>query len=196
MVRETPLMQCPSVLGNGVTTQRLFCEIPTGTDPSQGLRVSLPAHDGPVTLFFTLHNRQTVPDEGLSVVVGNKNSMTGTRALYARYTATLRVVTSKGALVRQAVVQSEFRGLSDLVERVGGGTGPGGVKPVAPTGSEEIVLELAPNVTEVSLIGEKLTIERLAGTEIVTAPGRPIAVVSGVQVEYHPSTAPATRRRS
>ena len=49
---------------------------------------------------------------------------------------------------------------------------------------------------EVSLLGEKLTIERIDGTEVVTAPGRPIAVVSQVQVEYRPPAASGTRRRS
>lgn len=185
LVREAPLMQCPSVLGNGIKTQRLFCDILTGTDPSEGLRVSIPSHQGPATLLFTLHNRQAAADEG------NK----GSRA-YARYTATLRVVTSAGAVLRQSVVQSEFRGPTDLVERIAGGAGRGGVKPAAPTGSEAITLDLPAGITEVSLLGEKLTIERLDGTEVITAPGRPIAVVSQVQIEYRPPTASGTRRRS
>ncbi|HEX6641632.1 MAG TPA: hypothetical protein VF215_10995, partial [Thermoanaerobaculia bacterium] len=41
LVREVPLMQCPSVLGNGIRTQRLFCDILTGTEPQEGLRVSI-----------------------------------------------------------------------------------------------------------------------------------------------------------
>ena len=185
VVRETPLMQCPSVLGNGIKTQRLFCDILTGTDPAEGLRVSIPSHEGPVTLLFTLHNRQAAADEG------NK----GSRA-YARYTATLRVVTPTGTVLRQPVVQSEFRGPTDVVERIAGGAGRGGVKAVAPTGSEPIALDVPAGITEVSLLGEKLTIERLDGTEVVTAPGRPIAVVSQVQIEYRPPVAPGTRRRS
>ena len=56
-------MQCPSVLGNGIRTQRLFCDILTGTEPQEGLRVSIPAHEGTATLLFTLHNRQTTIDE-------------------------------------------------------------------------------------------------------------------------------------
>ena len=108
----------------------------------------------------------------------------------------LRVVMPNGTLLRQTVVQSEFRGPTDLVERIAGGVGRGGVKTVAPTGSESIALALPAGVTEVSLLGEKLTIERLDGTEVVTAPGRPIAVVSQVQVEYRPPAASGTRRRS
>ncbi len=63
LVREVPLMQCPSVLGNGIRTQRLFCDILTGTEPQEGLRVSIPAHEGTATLLFTLHNRQATIDE-------------------------------------------------------------------------------------------------------------------------------------
>jgi hypothetical protein len=221
MVREVPLMQCPSVLGNGIRTQRLFCDILTGTEPQEGLRVSIPAHEGAATLLFTLHNRQAAVDEiardaavkesandaaakeGLSKDPAAKDGAAKDHAaaaanakMFARYTAMLRVVMPNGTLLRQTVVQSEFRGPTDLVERIAGGVGRGGVKTVAPTGSETIALQLPPGVTEVSLLGEKLTIERLNGTEVVTAPGRPIAVVSQVQVEYRPPAASGTRRRS
>lgn len=208
-IREVPLMQCPSVLGNGIRTQRLFCDILTGTEPQEGLRVSIPAHEGSATLLFTLHNRQTTLDEApkeapaanvtAKEADGNVDANAARAAAaksFARYTAMLRVVMPKGTLLRQVVVQSEFRGPTDLVERIAGGAGRGGAKTVAPTGSETIALPLPAGVTEVSLLGEKLTIERLDGTEVVTAPGRPIAVVSQVQVEYRPPAATGTRRRS
>jgi hypothetical protein len=206
LVREVPLMQCPSVLGNGIRTQRLFCDILTGTEPQEGLRVSIPAHDGSATLLFTLHNRQAAVDEITRDAAAKdasgkdgaaKEAVAAASAkTFARYTAMLRVVMPNGTLLRQTVVQSEFRGPTDLVERIAGGVGRGGVKTVAPTGSEPIALQLPAGVTEVSLLGEKLTIERLDGTEVVTAPGRPIAVVSQVQVEYRPPAASGTRRRS
>lgn len=207
LIREVPLMQCPSVLGNGIRTQRLFCDILTGTEPQEGLRVSIPAHEGTATLLFTLHNRQSTLDEtakdasaaAVAKEVAGKDAAVNPAAAaksFARYTAMLRVVMPNGTLLRQTVVQSEFRGPTDLVERIAGGAGRGGVKTVAPTGSETIALALPAGVTEVSLLGEKLTIERLDGTEVITAPGRPIAVVSQVQVEYRPPTATGTRRRS
>jgi hypothetical protein len=209
LVREVPLMQCPSVLGNGIRTQRLFCDILTGTEPQEGLRVSIPAHEGTATLLFTLHNRQATLDEapkdagakeapaaGPANASENAAAKSAAAKSFARYTAMLRVVMPKGTLLRQIVVQSEFRGPTDLVERIAGGAGRGGVKTVAPTGSESIALPLPAGVTEVSLLGEKLTIERIDGTEVVTAPGRPIAVVSQVQVEYRPPAASGTRRRS
>jgi hypothetical protein len=208
LVREVPLMQCPSVLGNGIRTQRLFCDILTGTEPQEGLRVSIPAHEGSATLLFTLHNRQaTIDDAARDSAAKDAAAKDGAAKdgaapaaasvkTFARYTAMLRVVTASGTLLRQTVVQSEFRGPTDLVERISGGAGRGGVKTVAPTGSEPIALALPAGVTEVSLLGEKLTIERLDGTEVVTAPGRPIAVVSQVQVEYRPPSSSGTRRRS
>jgi hypothetical protein len=221
LVREVPLMQCPSVLGNGIRTQRLFCDILTGTEPQEGLRVSIPAHEGTATLLFTLHNRQATIDEAPKDLkeasakdanakdasakeasakdakdAAGDNTNAATAKTFARYTAMLRVVMPNGTLLRQTVVQSEFRGPNDLVERIAGGAGRGGVKTVAPTGSETIALALPAGVTEVSLLGEKLTIERIDGTEVVTAPGRPIAVVSQVQVEYRPPAASGTRRRS
>ena len=57
---------------------------------------------------------------------------------YARYTATIGVLTLDNTLISRAVVQNEFRAAGDLVDRVGGGAGPGGVKAVAPTGTESI----------------------------------------------------------
>jgi len=185
-VREAPLMQCPSILGNGATTQRLYCDVLGGADPTAGLRVTLPPHAGPLTLSFTLHNRQTF----------SESEVKAGRA-FARYTATLRVVSGAGEVLGQAVVRSEFRTEKDLVERIAGGAGPGGVKAVAPTGAERVVLTVDEGVEEVILSGERLTIERVGGTEVVTAPGRPYAVVSGVEIEYRPAppAPPRTKRQ-
>ena len=178
-VREAPLMQCPSILGNGATTQRLYCDVLGGTEPTAGLRVTLPPHAGPLTLSFTLHNRQTY----------SESEVKAGRA-FARYTATLRVASRAGEVLGQAVVRSEFRTEKDLVERIGGGAGPGGVKAVAPTGAEPVVLTVPEAVDEVILSGERLSIERVGGTEEITAPGRPYAVVSGVEIEYRPAPPP------
>jgi hypothetical protein len=180
-------MQCPSILGNGQTTQRLYCDVLAGADPASGLRVTIPAHSGPATLFFSLHNRQTYSES--EVKAGQA---------FARYTATLRLVRPTGETIGTAVVQSEFRTARDLLERIGGGAGPGGVKAVAPTGAEEIALQVPEDVTEVILLGDKLSIERLTSREQVsaaTAPGRPLAIVSQVEIEYRPGKASVPRTR-
>lgn len=176
-------MQCPSILGNGTTSQRLYCDILGGTDPAAGLRVTLPPRKGPLTLYFTLHNRQTY----------SESEVKAGRA-FARYTATLRIASAAGDVLGHAVVRSEFRTERDLVERIAGGAAPGGVKAVAPTGSERIVFDLPEGIDEVSLTGERLTVERLGGTETIAAPGRPMAVVSEVSIEYRPAPPPAPAR--
>ena len=67
-------------------------------------------------------------------------------------------------LISRAVVQNEFRTAADLVDRVGGGAGPGGVKAVAPTGTESITDRRFPKAScQVSLLGEKLAVERIDG---------------------------------
>jgi hypothetical protein len=97
-------------------------------------------------------------------------------------------------LISRAVVQSEFRAVADFVDRVSGGAGPGGVKAVAPTGSESIVLTIAEADEQVSLLGEKVTVEGMTGQPATfSQPGRPIAVVSNVMVDYRPAPARRTR---
>jgi len=88
------------------------------------------------------------------------------------------------------VVQNEFRTAADLVDRVSGGAGPGGVKAVAPTGIEPITIVVPEGEDQVSLLGEKLTVERLDGNATYTQAGRPIAVVSNVMLEYTPAPPP------
>jgi hypothetical protein len=179
-------MQCPSILGNGLTTQRLYCDVLSGQDAANGLRVTLPPHTGTATLYFTLHNRQTYSE---SEVKAGK--------AYARYTATLRIAKPTGDAIGTAVVQSEFRTARDLVERIGGGAGPGGAKAVAPTGAEPIAVTLPEGVNEVMLVGDRLVVDRLTGREVVvgaSSPGRPMAIVSQVEIEYRPARGTSAKR--
>jgi hypothetical protein len=168
-------MTCPQVLGVGVTTKLQFCDVLTGRNPADGILVRLPAHKGPATLIFDLHNRHTYSEQ-----------LVRARKAYTAYTATIGVLTMDGTLLARGVVQNEFRMTKDLLDRVGGGAGPGGVKAVAPTGDEKITVEIPEKVDAVSILGEKLSIANLNGTEFFTAPGRPIALISNVMVEYQP----------
>jgi hypothetical protein len=90
------------------------------------------------------------------------------------------------------VVESEFRAETDLLDRIEGGAGPGGVKAVAPLGQERVVVTVPADVESVTILGEKLMMERLDGASTYSAPGRPVAVVSQVQIEFRPG--PARRR--
>jgi hypothetical protein len=97
-------------------------------------------------------------------------------------------------LISRAVVQSEFRTAADLVDRVGGGAG-GAVKAVAPTGLESVTIAVPEAEDEVSVLGEKLTVERQEGPPATyTQPGRPVADISNVMIEYRPAPPPKKRK--
>lgn len=188
-VMEPVVLQCPSLLGEGVQTKRAFCDVLTGRDPAGGIIIALPAHTGPVTLTFDLHNRHTYSEE-----------LAKTNRAYRRYTATIGVLTADNTLLSRAIVQNEFRTEADLLDRVGGGAGPGGVKAVAPTGLETITLTIPAEEQSVSVLGEKLLVIRPDATapDTFSAPGRPIAVISNATIEYQPAPVrrtPPPRRR-
>ena len=185
---EPAEISCEESLGNGVRTGRLFCDVLAGRDASGGIIVRLPKHAGPATLYFDLHNRHTYSAE---------QEKAG-RA-FTRYTATIGVLTMDNTLLTRAVIQSEFRKESDLFDRITA-SGTPGVKAIAPTGVESIAVDIPADVDTVSILGEKLTTSRLDGEALYTAPGRPVAVISQVVVEYKaapppPPPKPVRRRR-
>jgi hypothetical protein len=173
-------MNCPSELGIGVRTRRRFCDVLAGRDPAQGVILTVPPHRGPVTLQLELHNRHTYSED----LVKSKKA-------FRQYTATIGVLTMDNTLIDRAVIQSEFRTEQDLFDRVEGGVGPGGVKAVAPSGTEFITIQLPEDVgTEVSLLGEKLTVLRPEGTDTFVSDGRPVATISNVMLEFRPGPPP------
>lgn len=181
--RAAPDIKCPAPLGVGVDSKREYCDVMSGREPAEGILILLPPHQGPVTLTFDLHNRHTYSEEQMKA---NRAS--------ARYTAVIGALTLDNTLISRAAVQSEFRKASDLVERIGGGAGPGGVKAVAPTGTEAITITVPEEETQVSLLGEKLIVDRPDGTATYASPGRPIAVISNVAIEYRPPPPPRPGR--
>jgi hypothetical protein len=152
-------------------------------DPAAGVLIKLPPHQGPVTLTFNLHNRHTYSED----------QVTPNRA-FSRYTATIGVLTMDNTLISRAVVQSEFRTAGDLVDRISGGAGPGGVKAVAPTGAEPIAITIPAGEDKVSILGEKLAVERLDGVDNFTLPGQPVAIISNVMLEYRPAPPKPVKR--
>jgi hypothetical protein len=176
---------CPSPLGAGVKTKLSFCDVLAGRDPKAGIIIKFPPHRGELTLTFDLHNRHTYSEDEVRMKRG-----------YASYMATIGVLTLDNTLITRAVVASEFRKREDLVDRISGGAGPGGVKAVAPVGVESILVTIPSDVSEVSLLGEKLTVVRTDGNPAhYAAAGRPIAIISNATVEYTPPPAPVRRRR-
>lgn len=179
-------VKCPELLGTGVRTGASYCFVLAGGDPAQGVIVTIPPHTGTATLIFNLHNRHTYSEEEMRA-----------GRTFARYSAVIGVLTLKGDLLGRGAVQTEFRDAGDLFERISGGAGPSGLKAVAPLGNELVHVQIPQDVTEVSLLGELLDAATIAGRE-TTSPGRPVAIVSNVKVEFRPAKpAPAepVRRR-
>jgi hypothetical protein len=178
---EPAMIECPQPLGTGVKTMRMFCDVPIERDPNRGIIITLPPHTGPVTLTFDLHNRHLYSEE-----------LVKTGRAYRRYTASLGVMAMDNTLLSRAAVQNEFRTAADLVDRIAG-TGSGGLKAVAPTGTEPISVMIDAQEQKVSIMGEKLTELGTDGqrNEWETV-DRPIAIISNVMVEYQP---PAPGRR-
>ena len=172
---ELAMFTCPSLLGDGVQTARSFCDVLTGRESAAGIIIELPPHRGAVTLAFDLHNRHTYSEE-----------LIATNRAYRHYTATIGILTADNTLLARAVVQSEFRTATDLVDRVSGGAGPGGIKAVAPIGTESIAVTIPAEEKTVSILGEKLAMVYADGQDNFAAPGRPIAVISNVMLEYRP----------
>jgi hypothetical protein len=168
---------CPTDLGIGIRTKRRFCDVLTGHDPQEGVLVTIPPHRGPVTLSFDLHNRHMYSEELIKA-----------KRAFRHYTATIGVLAMDNTLIDRAVIQSEFRTAADLFDRVGGGAGPGGVKAVAPSGAEPITMELPEDIgDQVSILGEHLRVRRPDGDDTFVAPGRPIATISRVMIDYRPA---------
>jgi len=186
LTKVAPEMTCPAPLGVGVRTKLSFCEVLAGREPQGGVLIKIPPHRGPATLTFDLHNLHLYSEEQVKA-----------KRAYTRYTATTGVLTMDNTLISRAVVQNEFRTAADLFDRVGGGAGPAGVKAVAPTGDEPIAIAIPEGEEQVSLLGEKVTVESIGVPPATfSQPGRPIAVVSNVMIEYRPAPAkPPSRRK-
>lgn len=176
---EPATLMCPSVLGQGSATGRTFCDVQIGRDPAAGVVIPLPPHRGDLVLTFDLHNRHLYSEDEIQAGRG-----------FRLYTATIGVLTADNTLIARAIVQSEFRAAADLFDRVLGDSGPGGLKAVAPTGFEPIVITIGgPFADErsVSLLGEHLVEGGPDGrSQTWTAEGRPIAVISRVMLQYRP----------
>jgi len=164
---------CPEQLGTGLKTKQLFCFVLAGREPTDGVIVRIPPHSQ-ATVTFDLHNRHTYSEEEIRAGRG-----------YARYTAVIGVLTMTGTLLGRGAVQTEFRQARDLYDRITGGAGPGGTKAVAPLGREHVSVDVPAGVDQISLLGELLESTTSFGREVAT-PGRPVAIVSNVQVEYLP----------
>jgi hypothetical protein len=179
--KEPADVKCPELLGTGLRTHATFCFVLAGRDPAEGVIVSIPPHTE-ATLTFDIHNRHTYSEEEVRAGRG-----------FARYIAVIGVLSIAGELLGRGAVQTEFRNARDLYDRITGGAGPGGLKAVAPLGREQVSINVPAGVDQVSFLGEVLEASTSAGREVAT-PGRPVAIVSNIQVEYLPAPPPRKKQ--
>jgi hypothetical protein len=170
---EMAEVRCPTVLGIGVSTDIPFCDVLIQQEASLGAIVMVPPGSGDVAISFNLHNRHTYSEEE-----------TRNGSAYAEYTAEVAVASLDGEVFARRFVLSEFRSEIDLIDRIGGGAGPTGVKAVAPVGSERVFVTIPEGVSEVSIVGQSLDIVQFGRRESVRGLGRPVAVISDVRLEY------------
>ncbi len=166
-------IQCAADLGKGMTTSRQFCDVIVGTKAADSVNITIPAHRGAAKLMFDLHNRVAVPPaSGLPAQT------------FSRTTAIVTVVAPKGELGRGAAV-SEFRTAADLYDRIAG-SAAGAAKAIAPGPPTAIEIAVPAGVTNVGIVGTRLDVVTKLGKQTYDTPGRPIAIVSNVRVEYTP----------
>ena len=186
MRTEPAKINCPQVLGQGMQTARSFCDVVITRDPAEGVIIPLPPHTGAVTLTFDLHNRHTFSEELAKTTRG-----------FRRYTAMVGLLAADNTPLGRAVVHNEFRNVKDLFDRISGGTGPGGVKAVAPMGVEPVTIVIPADepTDSLSIVGLRLIESRTDGSDQFVASGRPIAIVSNVMLQYRPGPPPRTTPR-
>lgn len=164
--------QCPSDLGKGVKSRRAFCDIVASTDPAKGATMRIPPHKGASTLRFDLHNRFAVA---------------GATLPFARASALVAVLNgNSGAVIDRGAVVSELRTELDLFDRIVG-TGPGGTKTIAPGRAQPVTIAVPASVSSISIVGVRVELTTKAGSEVFSSPGRPIAIVSNLRLEYTPA---------
>ncbi len=167
---------CYSDLGQGVTSRRRYCDVMIARTGAASVSMTMPRYSGTATLMFDLHNRFTVPPAGAPPA-----------DVFTRAMALVAVVRPMGELIGRAAVRRELRSAQDLFDRIAGAA-PVGVKAVAPGFPEPVRLTLPAGLPSIGIVGVRLEFATLALPHgIADAPGRPIAIVSNLRIEYVPA---------
>jgi hypothetical protein len=174
-LRTVTDIRCAAEIGTGVKTRRTFCDVIIGTTPAESVAMTIPPHTGTVMLRFDLHNRFDVPAAAVPVGMA-----------YARHLAVVAIIRPTGELVGRAVVGGDFRTVENLFDQVAGDGRSGGTKAVAPGPAESISVTVPAGVSSIGIVGTRLNIVKRSGEEAYDTPGRPVALVSRVRVEYRP----------
>jgi hypothetical protein len=167
-------VKCAADLGVGQRTKRQFCDVVIASSGDGSVSMSIPAHIGAATLLFDLHNRFLVPIVTLDPSLA-----------FTRHLAVVAVLKPTGETIEQAAVMREFRSREDLFDTIGGGGRPGGIKAVAPSEPEAVRVTIPVGVNAIGIVGVRLDITTRAGKEPFDAPGRAIAIVSNLRIDYN-----------
>lgn len=175
--RVSTASACAADLGVGQKSKRKFCDVVITGVPAESVAVTIPPRTGTATLLFDLHNRFTVP-----VVAGQP------LLAYQRHEAIVAVIRLNGVVLTKAASIREFRTAADLFDQIAGGGRPGGVKAVAPGPAEPVRVTIPAGLSTVGIAGLRVTVRTgTTGPETFDTPGRPVAIVSNVRVEYRPA---------
>jgi hypothetical protein len=171
----TTQLTCAADLGQGIKSKRQFCDVIITTNPAESVAVTIPPHTGPATLLFDLHNRFTVAA-----------GVADPAQAYVRYAALAGIVRPNGQLIERAAVLQEYRTVQDLFDRIGGGGRPTGLKAVAPGQPQAVKVSIPATLSSVGIVGLRLEATTRTGTATHENPGRAIAIVSNLRVEFVP----------
>ena len=167
--------QCAADLGTGVKSRRTFCDVLVANTPAGSVMMTIPSRTGAATLLFDLHNRFTVPALAVPPLLA-----------FARHEAVVGVIQPTGDVIGRAAVLREFRSVGDLFDQIGGGGRPGGVKAVAPGQAESVRIAIPAGLAAIGVVGTRLRVLARGGEEVFDTPGRPVAIVSNMRLEYRP----------
>jgi len=173
--RVTTDVRCAADLGMGAKSGRRFCDVLVAQTAVESVAMLIPAHAGPATLRFDLHNRFVVTD-----------ARRPPAAAFERQASLVAIVTGAGETLVRAAVTREYRTVEDLFDRITGGGREGGMKAVAPGAPESVVAIVPDGIASVGIVGVSVERVTASGRELHETPGRPVAIASNFRIEYTP----------
>ena len=173
--KTSAVFACAAELGMGAASKRRFCDVIVASVAADSVSVTIPAHTGPATLMFDLHNRFTVPAAQADIA-----------RVFTRHTAVVAVIRQAGELIDRVAVTRDYRTPADLFDRISGAARGGPLKVIAPGAPQAMRVTIPSGVGAIGIVGARLEEWRAAGRGAFDSPGLPIAIVSNVRVEYTP----------
>jgi hypothetical protein len=173
--RTVSAATCAMDQGVGLKSRRRFCDVVIASAARESVMMTIPAHTGPATLMFDLHNRFPVPPPNVDAA-----------QVFTRQTALVAVIQPTGEVIDRAAVSREYRSPADLFDRIAGAGRGAPPKVFAPGHAQPVRITIPAGVAAVGIVGMRLEEWRATGRGSSDAPNRPIAFVSNLRIEYRP----------